>query len=56
MTVEPFDLNDDELEPWLVKPFLQTKLIKDLRVRTDFRMITVLALEKQGIQKIFEVV
>ena len=47
-------MSDDELEPWLDRPFVQKQVIKELRIRPDFRQITVLSLEKQGIEKIFE--
>ena len=53
--LEAFNLSDDEMEPWVVSPFVQTKVVKELRVRPDFRNITVLALENQGIEKIFEI-
>jgi hypothetical protein len=51
---EGFDITDDEIEPWLDKPFVQKQVLKELRVSPDFRQITVLSLEKQGIEKIFE--
>lgn len=55
IAIDGFNMSDDETEPWLNRPFVQTKVIKELRVRPDFRDITVLSLEKQGIEKIFEI-